>query len=97
MWLNGRDLRSEPLTKRKERLRKLMLRANNPALLYADHVDQYGIDFFRMIWEKNLEGMAAKHRAMTCYDVRAKGIKIKNREYTHIERRHELYEKSKRG
>jgi len=37
VWLNGRDLRSLPLLERKERLRKLIIKANNSALLYADH------------------------------------------------------------
>ena len=91
VWLNGRDLRSLPLLERKERLRKLIIKANNSALLYADHVDQYGIDFFRMICEKNLEGIVAKHRASR-YDARAKWIKIKNPAYTQSERRHELFE-----
>ena len=91
VWLNGRDLRGLPLLKRKERLKKLIIKANNPQLLYADHVDQYGVDFFRMICDKNLEGIVAKHRD-SCYDTRAKWIKIKNPAYTQSERRHELFE-----
>lgn len=63
MWLNGYDLRAMRLLDRKERLKKLIVRSNEPALLYADHVDGYGVDFFRMICEKNLEGIVAKHRA----------------------------------
>jgi len=48
------------------------------------------------ICEKNLEGIVAKHRD-SCYDARAKWIKIKNPAYTQSERRHELFEKSKPG
>ena len=63
--------------------------------LYADHVDGYGVDFFRMICERNLEGIVAKHRASP-YSSAAKWIKIKNPAYTKTERRHELFEKSTR-
>jgi bifunctional non-homologous end joining protein LigD len=91
VWLNGRDLRNLGLLERKERLRKLLIRANNPALLYADHIDRYGTDFFRMICEKNLEGIVAKHRASP-YTTSAKWTKIKNPEYTQSKRRHELFE-----
>ena len=91
LWLDGQDLRSLRLIERKERLKNLIQRSNSPSLLYADHVDGYGIDFFRMICEKNLEGMVAKHRA-SLYDASAKWTKIKNRAYTLTERRHELFE-----
>jgi bifunctional non-homologous end joining protein LigD len=92
LWLNGKDLRGLPLLKRKERLKKLLMRANNPALLYADHVDEFGVDFFRMICEKNLEGIIAKHREGT-YSKSAKWIKIKNPAYTQREGRSELFNK----
>jgi ATP-dependent DNA ligase len=61
-----------------------MLRANNPALLYADLVDQSGVDFFRMICEKNLEGIVAKHRTSP-YSKSAKWMEIKNPAYTQSE------------
>jgi bifunctional non-homologous end joining protein LigD len=92
-WLNGMDLRQQPLLKRKERLKKLILRAKNPALLYADHIDEFGIDFFRMICEKNLEGIIAKRRD-SFYDRSAKWIKIKNPVYTQAEGRSELFQKT---
>ena len=91
MWLNGYDLRAMRLLERKERLKKLILKAHSPSLLYADHVDGYGVDFFRVICEKDLEGIVAKHRASP-YDSSAKWIKIKNPAYTQIERPHELFE-----
>jgi len=91
LWLNGQDLRSLRLIERKESLKKLIMRSKSPSLLYADHVDGYGIDFFRMVCEKNLEGIVAKHRS-SLYDASAKWIKIKNPTYTQTERRHELFE-----
>jgi len=92
VWLNGRDLRKLGLLERKERLKKLVMQANNPALLYADHIDQYGTDFFRMICDKDLEGIVAKHREHR-YDSSAKWIKIKNPAYTQSKNRHELFER----
>jgi bifunctional non-homologous end joining protein LigD len=62
LWLDGEDMRPRRLLERKQRLREVLMRSKNPALLYADHVDQSGSDFFRMICEKNLEGIVAKHR-----------------------------------
>ena len=88
MWLNGYDLAMR-LLERKERLKKLILKAPSPSLLYADHLAGYGIDFFNMICEKDLEGVVAKHRASP-YDSSAKWIKIKNPAYTQSEPRREL-------
>lgn len=90
LWLNGRDLRKEPLLRRKEQLKELIMESKDPLLLYADHIDQYGTDFFRMICEKNLEGVVAKQRESR-YDSSAKWIKIKNPNYTQNEGRHELF------
>lgn len=90
LWLNGHDLRKEPLLRRKDQLKELVFESKNPMLLYADHIDQYGSDFFRMICEKNLEGVVAKHRDGR-YDSSAKWIKIKNPNYTQAEGRHELF------
>jgi bifunctional non-homologous end joining protein LigD len=91
LWLNGRDLRQLPLIQRKERLRSLILKANNPALLFADYVPEHGVDFFWMICEKNLEGIVAKHRD-SCYGRSARWIKVKNPDYAQAKDRNELFE-----
>ena len=91
LWLNNEDLREYALIDRKRFLKKLIMESKNPALLFADHVAQHGIDFFRMICERNLEGIVAKHRGSR-YNTSAKWIKIKNPAYTQSERRHELFE-----
>ena len=62
----------------------------------TDHVERYGCDFFKMICEKNLEGIVAKHRESR-YDKSAKWIKMKNPNYTQAERRNELFESTFRG
>ena len=95
VWLNGHDLRDMRLVDRKERPKRLVMRADNPSLLFADHVDGYGLDFFRIICEKDLKGIVAKHRASP-YAATAKWIKIKNPTYTQSQRPHELFEQSQR-
>jgi len=80
----------EPLLRRKDRLKQLVMESKNPLLLYCDHVDQYGSDFFRLTCEKNLEGIVTKHRKSRYYSS-AKWIKIKNPNYTQAERRHEPF------
>jgi ATP-dependent DNA ligase len=65
------------------------MEAKSPTLFYADYVEEFGVDFFRMICDKDLEGIVAKHRA-SAYDPSAKWIKIKNPAYTQAEGRHEL-------
>lgn len=62
----GKILRQLPLIERKEKLQELILSANNPALVYADHVEHYGSDFFRMICEKNLEGIVLASIGTAC-------------------------------
>lgn len=95
VWLNGKDLRNQSLIERKSRLKDLTLASRSPVLLYADHVDQHGVDFFRMICEKDLEGIVAKHRDSR-YDATSKWIKIKNPTYTQAQDRHELFERRKK-
>lgn len=60
--------------------------------VYADHVDGYGIDFFRLVCERDAEGLLTKHRQGR-YDGFAKWIKVKNPAYTQAKRRHELFER----
>jgi len=52
------DLRSLPLTKRKELLQRVLPRAG--ALRYADHIEELGEAFFEQVERMGLEGMVAK-------------------------------------
>jgi len=56
LWLNGRDLRSEPLRERERRLH----RAAHP--LYVDHLEGDGARFFELACEQDLEGIICKPR-----------------------------------
>jgi ATP-dependent DNA ligase len=80
LWLNGKDLRTLPLLKRKERLRRII----TPGLpiLYADHVEGNGVRLFQCICALDLEGIVAKRKA-GIYS--AGWIKIKNPNYTQVQ------------
>ena len=93
--LNGRDLRSLPLLKRKQLLKRLIL-AQNPTLLYVDHVQSKGEELFRLACREDLEGIVAKW-AHGLYDTQgvSSWIKIKNPAYTQLAGRDELFERKK--
>jgi len=80
LWLNGRDLRNLPLTKRKAELAKL-----NPApsaqVFKVITVDERGWDLFEAVQRTDFEGIVAKRKG----DPYAAGItwfKVKNPGYT---------------
>ncbi len=59
--LDGKDLRKEPLAKRKERLHKLMsAKGVSDYLVYSDHVVGSGPEFFAKASEAKLEGIMSK-------------------------------------
>jgi bifunctional non-homologous end joining protein LigD len=89
VWMNGEDLRARPLLERKRHLRKI-IPAQPSALLYADHIERTGVEFFRVACERDLEGIVSKHRDGAygeCW------YKIRNPRYSQYEGRRELFEK----
>lgn len=57
--LKGQDVCSLALTDRK-RLLKLLLPKNNPVIKYSDHIEERGIEFFKLAVKNDLEGIMAK-------------------------------------
>ena len=92
--LNGEDLRALPLIERKAQLRKLIRRGRSH-LLFVDHIEHKGCEFFRRICELDLEGIVAK-RASSSYRITEQPsrdwIKIKNPTYSQKEGRAELFD-----
>ncbi|WP_224984114.1 DNA ligase D [Geomonas agri] len=67
LYLNGEDLRNQPLLARKERLRALLsVLPDLPDIRYSDHVMETGKEFFELARQNNLEGILAK-RATSLY------------------------------
>ena len=90
--IDGEDLTGLPLLERKRQLRRIMP-AVECGLLYLDHLEERGCDLFRVACDRDLEGIVGKWRCGTYRtDGRATSwLKIKNREYTQMRHRHELF------
>lgn len=72
LGLNGFDLTGLSLVERKAILQKILPKANN--ILYSDHIEKDGKQFFNSTKELNLEGIIAKEKNST-YEI---GIRTKN-------------------
>ena len=92
-WLNGRDLRSRPLIERKQHLRRLIPEQSN-RLLYCDHVDENGEGLFELACQHDLEGIVAKKKdsRYTCNRQESNWLKIRNRNYSQVMGRDELFD-----
>ncbi|MFL5742996.1 MAG: DNA ligase D [Flavisolibacter sp.] len=60
LWLDGINLMKLPLYRRKEILQKLI--PHKGPILFSDSIDQFGVDFFRVARENELEGIVAKKK-----------------------------------
>jgi bifunctional non-homologous end joining protein LigD len=61
LFLDGEDLRGQPLSDRKETLKRIL--PPSEIVRYVDHVDGTGIRFFELAQASNLEGIVAKKKA----------------------------------
>jgi len=59
LFFQGHDLTHLPLLRRKELLKKILPADHH--LKFSDHVGKEGVLFFRVVKEKGLEGIVAKH------------------------------------
>jgi bifunctional non-homologous end joining protein LigD len=59
LMLNGRDLRQLPLVERKARLKVIMPRVQS-RVRCVDHIARTGSEFYRLVCERDLEGIVAK-------------------------------------
>jgi len=90
LCLDGEDLRARPLIEQKRLLRSIV--PDQPSvLLYADHIERTGIEFFRLTCEQDLEGIVAKLRHGRYGE---KWFKIRNPAYSQREGRRELFERN---
>jgi bifunctional non-homologous end joining protein LigD len=94
LWIDGADRRDRPLLERKALLRS-RLPAEPTQILYADHVEEHGVEFFKKVCELDLEGIVAKRKAAP-YKASTKWIKIRNPAYSQKEGRREFFD-SRRG
>jgi bifunctional non-homologous end joining protein LigD len=90
LWLDDVDLRKKALLERKAWLSELVHESNCSQVLYAQHVDGCGKEFFEEICRRDLEGVVAKRKASIYKEDGNDWLKIKNRSYSQAEGRHEL-------
>lgn len=91
LWLNGSDLRIQPLIRRKRRLERL-IPANNSTLSRALAVEEHGRELFEAAQRLDLEGIVAKRRADR-FSPQTIWYKVKNPAYTQAEGRGDLFYK----
>lgn len=89
LWLNGRDLRGLPLTRRK-RFLDLAVPANTAHVMKVLSIESDGVALFRAAEKLDLEGIVAKRKA-DLYDRSAVWYKVLNPAYTQKEGRAELF------
>lgn len=58
LCLAGHDVRKLPLVRRKEMLKQIL--PTDPQLVFSDHVEEHGKEFFKLVSQQGLEGMMAK-------------------------------------
>lgn len=78
LYLDGEDLRKQPLTARKEKLRALIEKAKPPLIIYSDHQIGQGEAFFAAAKGLGVEGIISKRAAGPYISDRTKDwLKIK--------------------
>jgi len=87
LWLNGEDLRQQPLIVRKDRLAALVGSTDCKWIMYAQHIEREGKRFFEEICARDLEGIVAKRKLSIYKDGGQGWLKIKNRTYSQAEGR----------
>jgi bifunctional non-homologous end joining protein LigD len=93
LWLDGVDLRKQPLLDRKKRLEKLV-RKSGLRLMCGQHVEGEGKDLLLEICRNDLEGVVAKRMGIYKDDGNSL-LKIKNRDYSQAEGRDEMMTRAK--
>jgi len=95
MMTDGKDLRTEKLTDRKQELRRLLSKLPESRMRYADHVEHYGVALFERVCKLDLEGIVAKHSLAPYTTERTTWFKIKNRNYSQMAGREELFKRER--
>jgi bifunctional non-homologous end joining protein LigD len=91
LWVNGKDLRCLPLTRRKRALQRLVW-ATTTVLSQVFSIEERGRDLFAAAQRLDLEGIVAKRKADT-YSPATVWYKIRNHAYTQAEGRRELFQR----
>ena len=88
----GRDHRNLPLLERERPLREIVPTARRRCCTLA-HVVSTGVELFEAVYRNELEGIVAKRADGRYRPDEPTWVKIKNRNYSQIEGRRELFDK----
>ena len=92
LWLNGEELRLQPLIERKRRLKAIVSRIKS-RVRYAAHIENRGTALFEAACRRDFEGIVAKWRDGTYQSGRSTSwMKVKNPTYSQMIDRGELFE-----
>ena len=95
--LEGQDLRCLPLIERKRLLRNVVPRSDS-RLLYVNHIESKGVELFREVCRRDLEGIVAKwNRGTYVSGDQTSWIKIKNPAYSQMVGRWEQLQRKRTG
>jgi bifunctional non-homologous end joining protein LigD len=89
LWVNGKDLRQLPLTRRKRHLNRIVW-ATSTVLSQVFSIEERGRDLFSAAERLDLEGIVAKRKSDP-YAAETVWFKVKNRAYTQAEGRGDLF------
>jgi hypothetical protein len=95
---NGKYWRRDSLVERKATLRQMIHRLPADShLRFADHVEGSGVALFERVCKLDLEGIVAKYKfgPYGGKDVLSTWYKIRNRAYSHLVGRAELFERDR--
>ena len=91
LWLNGRDLRTWPLRRRKAALQRAL---GGGSIGYV--FDTPDSDLLKSVVQQDLEGIVAK-KTRASYSAATEWFKVKNPTYSQREGRYELFERRARA
>ena len=91
LYIDGRDLRDEPLLRSKRQLEAVL--QPDKWLMYVQHINGHGVELFQTMCEMDAEGIVAKPKISPYREVgrRSTWLKIKNPDYSQAEGRGELF------
>jgi bifunctional non-homologous end joining protein LigD len=91
LWLNQKDLRSFRVVERKLCLERI-IRPKSKSVLYANHIDEFGMKLFEAACKHNCEGIVAKHQDSIYAGRHSRWFKILNPDYSQKQGRQEMFE-----
>jgi ATP-dependent DNA ligase len=79
-------------TAQRKRILRRIVPAQPAPVLYADHFERHGVNLFRAVCERDLEGIVAKYKHGLYTAEETTWVKIKNQRYRQAKGRHDFFQ-----